>query len=157
MKKALGIVVFIIVCELAGFVGSLFTTPSIAGWYAGLTKPGFNPPGWVFAPVWTTLYALMGIAAWLVYDKGVKGADVKRALFVFVAQLVLNVLWSIMFFGAHQILGAFVIIVALWILILGTILRFHKISRPAAYLLVPYILWVGFATVLNASLYVLNR
>ncbi|MGB8959023.1 MAG: TspO/MBR family protein, partial [Candidatus Aminicenantales bacterium] len=109
------------------------------------------------APVWTTLYAMMGIAAWLVYDKGVRRTDVKRALFVFVAQLVLNVLWSIMFFGAHQILGAFVIIVALWILILGTILRFRKISKAAAYLLVPYLLWVGFATVLNASLYVLNR
>ncbi len=157
MKKALGIVVFIIVCELAGFVGSLFTTPSIAGWYAGLTKPAFNPPGWLFAPVWTILYALMGLAAWLVYDKGARRDDVKRALFVFVAQLILNVLWSIMFFGAHQILGAFVIIVALGILILGTILRFRKISLPAAYLLVPYILWVGFATVLNASLYVLNR
>ena len=99
----------------------------------------------------------MGLAAWLVYDKGVRRAEVKRALFVFVAQLILNVLWSIMFFGAHQILGAFVIIVALWILILGTILRFHKISKAAAYLLVPYLLWVGFATVLNASLYVLNR
>ena len=157
MKKALGIVVFIIVCELAGFVGSLFTTPSIPGWYAGLTKPPFNPPGWIFAPVWTTLYALMGLAAWLVYDKGVRRADVRRALFVFVVQLILNVLWSITFFGAHQILGAFVIIVALWILILGTILRFLKISKAAAYLLVPYLLWVSFATVLNVSLYVLNR
>lgn len=157
MKKGLGIFVAVLICELAGIVGSLFTAPSIPGWYAGLTKPPFNPPGWVFAPVWTILYALMGIAAWLVYDKGVRRADVKRALFVFVAQLVLNVLWSVMFFGAHQILGAVVIIVALWILILGTILRFHKISRPAAYLLVPYLLWVGFATVLNVSLYVLNR
>lgn len=157
MKKGLGIFVAVLICELAGIVGSLFTAPSIPGWYAGLTKPPFNPPGWVFAPVWTILYALMGIAAWLVYDKGVRRADVKRALFVFVAQLILNVLWSIMFFGAHQILGAVVIIVALWILILGTILRFHKISRPAAYLLVPYLLWVGFATVLNVSLYVLNR
>ncbi len=157
MKKALRIIGFVIVCELAGLIGSLFTTPSIAGWYAGLTKPAFNPPNWIFAPVWTTLYALMGLAAWLVYDKGVRRAEVKRALFVFLAQLILNVLWSVMFFGAHQILGAFVIIVALWILILGTILRFHKISKAAAYLLVPYVLWAGFATVLNASLYVLNR
>ena len=157
MKKALRIIGFVIVCELAGLIGSLFTTPSIAGWYAGLTKPAFNPPNWIFAPVWTTLYALMGLAAWLVYDKGVRRAEVKRALFVFLAQLILNVLWSVMFFGAHRILGAFVIIVALWILILGTILRFHKISKAAAYLLVPYVLWAGFATVLNASLYVLNR
>ena len=157
MKKALGIVVFIIVCELAGLTGSLFTTPAIPGWYAGLIKPVFNPPNWLFGPVWTTLYALMGLAAWLVYDKGIRRVDVKRALFVFVAQLILNVLWSIMFFGAHQILGAFVIIVALWILILGTILRFHKISKAAALLLVPYLLWVGFAMVLNVSLYILNR
>jgi len=157
MKKFLGIIGFVIVCELAGLMGSLFTTPSIPGWYAGLTKPAFNPPNWLFAPVWTVLYALMGLAAWLVYDKGVRRADVKRALFVFVAQLILNVGWSITFFGAHQILGAFVIIVALWILILGTILRFLKISKAAAFLLVPYLLWVGFATVLNVSLYVLNR
>jgi benzodiazapine receptor len=157
MKKGLGIVVAILICELAGFVGSFFTKPSIAGWYAGLTKPAFNPPGWLFAPVWITLYALMGIAAWLVYDKGIRRADVRRALFVFVAQLILNVLWSITFFGAHQILGAFVIIVALWILILGTILRFIKISKAAAGLLVPYLLWVGFALALNVSLYVLNR
>ena len=99
----------------------------------------------------------MGLAAWLVYDKGVRRSDVRRALFVFAAQLILNVLWSIMFFGAHQILGAFVIIVALWILILGAILRFLKISKAAAYLLVPYLLWVGFATVLNVSFYILNR
>jgi len=157
MKRSLGIFLSILICELAGLIGSLFTTPSIPGWYAGLIKPAFNPPNWLFGPVWITLYALMGLAAWLVYDKGVRRADVKRALFVFVAQLILNVLWSIMFFGAHQILGAFVIIVALWILILGTILRFLKISKAAAYLLVPYLLWVGFATVLNVSLYILNR
>lgn len=157
MKKGLGIFVAVLICELAGIAGSLFTAPAIAGWYAGLTKPAFNPPNWLFAPVWTSLYALMGLAAWLVYDKGARRDDVKRALFVFVVQLILNVLWSIMFFGAHQILGAFVIIVALWTLILGTILRFLKISKAAAYLLVPYLLWVSFATVLNASLYVLNR
>ncbi|HMA54960.1 MAG TPA: TspO/MBR family protein [Acidobacteriota bacterium] len=157
MKKGLRLFAAVLICELAGIIGSLFTAPSIPGWYAGLTKPSFNPPSWVFAPVWTILYALMGIAAWLVYEKGVRRPDVRRALFVFVAQLILNISWSIMFFGAHQILGAFVIIVALWILILGTILRFHKISKAAAFLLVPYFLWVGFATVLNASLYVLNR
>ncbi len=157
MKKGFRLFAAVLICELSGIIGSLFTTPAIPGWYAGLTKPAFNPPSWIFAPVWTILYALMGLAAWLVYDRGVRRADVKRALFVFVAQLILNVLWSIMFFGAHQILGAFVLIVALWILILGTILRFHKISKAGAYLLAPYLLWVGFATVLNASLYVLNR
>jgi tryptophan-rich sensory protein len=157
MKKALGIIVFVIVCELAGLMGSLFTTPSIPGWYAGLTKPAFNPPSWLFAPVWTILYAVMGIAAWLVYDKGIKSPEAKRALSLFATQLLLNILWSIVFFGAHRILGGVIVIVGLWVMILRTILLFYKISRPAACLLIPYILWVSFATVLNVSLYMLNR
>jgi len=157
MKKAAGIVVSIAVCELAGIVGSVFTMPAIPGWYAGLAKPSFNPPNWIFGPVWTLLYAMMGLAAYLVYEKGFKRPEVKKALAVFAAQLVMNTLWSIVFFGAHRILGAAVVIVLLWAMILATILLFHRISKAAAYLLVPYILWVSFATVLNASLYVLNR
>ena len=157
MKKAVTLIVFIVVCELAGILGSVFTTPSIPGWYAGLAKPSFNPPSWLFGPVWTILYALMGVAAWLVYEKGVKRPDVKKALSVFAAQLILNALWSIVFFGAQMILGAAVIIVLLGAMILLTIRLFGKISKPAAWLLVPYILWVSFATVLNISLYVLNR
>jgi translocator protein len=157
MKNALTLVVFIVICELAGILGSIFTMPSIPGWYAGLTKPAFNPPSWLFGPVWTLLYALMGLAAWLVYEKGAKRPDVKKALSVFAAQLILNALWSIVFFGAHMILGAVVVIILLWALILLTILLFWRISKPAAWLLVPYILWVSFASVLNVSLYVLNR
>jgi benzodiazapine receptor len=157
MKKATGILASIIICELAGIIGSIFTTPSIPGWYEGLSRPSFNPPNWLFAPVWTTLFALMGLAAYLVYEKGLKKPEVKRALSVFAFQLLLNMLWSIVFFGAHMILGAVVVIVLLWAMILATILLFHRISRAAAYLLVPYILWVSFASVLNISLYVLNR
>jgi benzodiazapine receptor len=157
MKKALGILGFVVICELAGFIGSVFTTPSIPGWYAALAKPPFNPPNWVFAPVWTTLYALMGIAAYLVYEKGPKKDEVRKALAVFAAQLVFNTLWSIVFFGAHMIFGAAIIIVILWGLIAVSIWLFSRISKVAAYLLVPYILWVSFATVLNISLYVLNR
>jgi len=157
MRKALGILVFVVICELAGVIGSVATAPSIPGWFAGLAKPAFNPPNWVFAPVWTILYALMGLAAYLVYGKGPGERRVRRALAVFVLQLVLNVLWSVVFFGAHQILGAVVVIVILWVLILVTILLFSRISRAAAYLLVPYILWVSFAAVLNISFYVLNR
>jgi tryptophan-rich sensory protein len=157
MRKAAGLVVSIAVCELAGVAGSLFTTPSIPGWYAGLVKPSFNPPDGVFAPVWTALYALMGLAAWLVYSKGAKRPDVKRALMVFAIQLLLNVLWSIVFFGAHRIFAAVVVILLLWAAILGTILLFHKIAKAAAYLLVPYILWVSFATVLTVSIFILNR
>jgi benzodiazapine receptor len=157
MKKALTIVLFVAACELAGIIGSVFTMPSIPGWYAGLVKPSFNPPNGVFGPVWTTLYALMGLAAWMVYDKRAKSPASRKALAVFVAQLIFNVLWSIAFFGAHQILGAFVVIVALWVLIAGTIRLFWKISKPAGLLLGPYLLWVSFAAVLNAALYVLNR
>jgi len=157
LKKAAGIIVAIVVCELAGIIGSLFTTPSIPGWYAGLVKPSFNPPAWVFAPVWTTLYAMMGLAAWLVYEKGLKRPEVKKALAVFAVQLVLNTLWSIVFFGAHQLLGAVIVIVLLWATILWAILLFLKISKAAAWLLVPYILWVSFATVLTVTIYVLNR
>jgi len=157
MKKIVGIVAFVVICELAGVAGSLFTRPAIPGWYAGLAKPAFNPPDWIFGPVWITLYALMGIAAWLVYVRGTERPEVKRALFAFAAQLVLNVLWTVMFFGARHILGAFVIIVALLIVIAGLIPRFHRISKTAAWLLAPYALWVGFAAVLNASIYVLNR
>jgi len=157
VKKALRILIFVLVCELAGFVGSVFTTPSIPGWYAGLVKPSFNPPNWIFAPVWTILYVLMGIAAYLVYDKGLRRKDVRKALAVFAGQLVLNALWSIVFFGAHLILGAAGVIVLLWAMILASIWLFSRISKAAAYLLVPYILWVSFATVLNISLYVLNR
>jgi benzodiazapine receptor len=157
MKRALRILAFILVCELAGIIGSFFTAPSIPGWYAGLAKPPFNPPGWVFAPVWTILYALMGLAAYLVYEKGPQRSDVRKALVVFAGQLLLNALWSVVFFGTHLILGAAVVIILLWGMIVGTIWLFSRLSKAAAYLLVPYILWVSFATVLNISLYVLNR
>ncbi len=157
MKKVLGILAFVLICELAGIIGSVFTTPSIPGWYAALAKPPFNPPNWVFAPVWTTLYALMGISAYLVYEKGSRRKEVRKALAIFGGQLLLNMLWSIVFFGAHMILGAAIIIVFLWGMIVASIWLFFRISKPAAYLLAPYLLWVSFATVLNISLYVLNR
>jgi translocator protein len=157
VKKVLWLVLFIAVCELAGIIGAVFTMPEIPGWYAGLTKPAFSPPDWLFGPVWTALYALMGVAAYLVYAKGFAKPEVKTALSVFAAQLVLNTSWSIVFFGAHRILGAAIVIVGLWVMILRTILLFDKISRPAAALLVPYVLWVSFAAVLNISFYVLNH
>jgi translocator protein len=157
MKKGLGILISIVICELAGAVGAIFTGPSIPGWYAGLVKPPFNPPNWLFGPVWTLLYALMGIAAYLVYEKRRKEPKVRTALIVFAAQLALNALWSPVFFGAHALLGAALVIVLLWATILASIVLFSKISKAAAWLLVPYILWVSFATVLNISLYVLNR
>jgi translocator protein len=157
VKRTLRILGFILVCLLAGFIGSIFTTPSVPGWYAGLVKPSFNPPNWIFGPVWTVLYILMGLSAYLVYEKGPKNRGVRTALVVFAGQLVLNALWSIVFFGAHMILGAAVLIVVLGAMIAASIWLFSKISKAAAYLLVPYILWVSFAAVLNISLYGLNR
>ncbi len=158
------LIIAIVVSELAGIIGSVFTTPSIAGWYAGIVKPALNPPAWVFGPVWTTLFALIGIAAFLVWKKGLDRRDVKIALGIFLGQLVLNTLWSIIFFGSTSLtinglnnIGiALIEIVFLWLAILATIISFAKISKPAAWLLVPYILWVSFAMYLNYAIYISN-
>ena len=150
------LIIAIVVSELAGIIGSVFTTPSIAGWYAMLVRPTLNPPAWVFGPVWTTLFALMGIAAFLVWKKGLERRDVKIALGIFIGQLVLNTLWSIIFFGLHSPGAAFVEIIFLWLAILATIIAFAKISKPAVWLLVPYILWVSFAAYLNFAIWILN-
>ncbi len=143
--------IMVLACELAGIVGSIFTIPAIAGWYAGLTKSAFAPPSWVFGPAWTTLYFLMGVAAYLIWRKG----EV-RALYVFWAQLTANVLWSYFFFGMHNPALALFDIVLLWVLIFWTIAIFAKISRSAAYMLIPYIAWVSFAAYLNYSIWMLN-
>ena len=150
------VVISIFVAELAGIVGAGFTAPSIAGWYASLVKPELNPPAWVFGPVWTTLYALMGIAAFLVWRKGWARRDVKIALGIFVVQLILNTLWSVIFFGLHSAGGALIEIILLWLAILFTIVTFAKISKTCVWLLLPYILWVGFAAYLNYMIWVLN-
>ena len=150
------LVIAIIVSELAGVVGSVFTTPSIEGWYASLTFPSIAPPNWVFGPVWTTLFALMGIAAFLVWKRGLERKDVKVALGIFIVQLVLNTLWSIIFFGYHSPGGALIEIIILWLAILATIISFYRISKPSAYLLLPYILWVSFAAYLNYLIWMLN-
>ena len=151
------LVIAITVPETAGIIGLIFTTPAISsGWYATLTKPALNPPVWVFGPVWTTLYALMGIAVFLVWRAGWERKDVKAALGIFGLQLFLNAIWSVIFFGLHNPGWALVDIAALWLTIVWTIVVFYKISKPAAYLLVPYILWVSFAVYLNYSIWMLN-
>lgn len=141
----------IIICELAGVVGSIFTTPAIKSWYLYLPKPDLAPPNWVFAPVWTTLFALMGLAAYLVWRKKWNSKEKRKALFVFALQLVLNTIWSGLFFGLKNIGLAFFELVLLWLSIAATIYYFSKISRAAAWLLVPYIMWVSFAGYLNLS------
>ncbi len=149
-------IIAIVFSELAGLIGSIFTAPAIRGWYTTLNKPSFNPPSWVFGPVWTTLFALMGIAAFLVWKKGWKRKDVKIALGIFIGQLVLNTLWSIIFFGLQNPGGAFVEVILLWLAIIATIIAFARISKAAAWLLAPYIAWVSFAAYLNFTIWMLN-
>jgi benzodiazapine receptor len=151
------LVVSIIVCQLAGVIGGIFTASSVGTWYTTLIKPAFNPPNWLFSPVWICLYALMGVALFLVWKRGFQTEGVKNALFFFGLQLALNTLWSVLFFGLKMPFAAFVEIAILWCLILITLLKFKKISRLAGLLLVPYILWVSFAAVLNFFLWHLNR
>ena len=146
----------VITCELAGVIGSLFTISAIPTWYATLAKPALNPPSWIFGPVWTTLYLLMGIAAFLVWRKGLDRKDVRKALGVFLIQLALNAIWSIIFFGLHSPFAALIDIVLMWLAIVWTMTLFYRISKPATWLLVPYILWVSFATYLNYSIWILN-
>lgn len=143
------------VCQLAGVVGAVFTVSQVQIWYPTLIKPPLNPPAWLFGPVWAGLYLLMGIALYLVWESHSK--DKSRALWLFAVQLALNAIWSPVFFGAHSIGSALAIIVLMWSAIVMTILIFKKISKPAAALLVPYILWVSFATYLNFALWWLNK
>jgi benzodiazapine receptor len=154
MKTILKLIICIAVCQLAGVIGSFFTMESGSIWYTALNKPALNPPNWIFAPVWITLYTLMGISLFLVINKGLSRPGVKSSILFFAIQLLLNGLWSIIFFGMHLILAALIIIIMLWIFILMCIIKFKRVSPVAAYLLVPYILWVSFAAYLNYSLYV---
>lgn len=150
------VAVAVVISNLAGAIGSLFTFSVIPNWYAGLVKPSLNPPNWLFGPVWTTLYVLMGVAAGMVWSKGLESRGVKLALAVFIIQLILNSLWSVIFFGWHQLGLALVEIILLWVVILINIILFYRISPIAGYLLLPYIFWVSFATYLNYSLWRLN-
>jgi len=156
LKAIIKLLVSIAVCQCAGLIGSVFTMSAIPIWYATLQKPSFTPPNWLFAPAWGTLYLLMGISAFLIWRRGLADKQVKIALMVFAIQLILNALWSVAFFGFESPLSGVIVIVVLWLAILLTILRFSKISLVAAILLLPYLLWVSFASVLNISIWVLN-
>ena len=156
LLDSLRLVICIVVCQLAGVVGSVFTVKSIPTWYAALQKPSFTPPNWLFGPAWITLYLLMAIAAFLVWRKGLGERHVQWALITFLVQLVLNALWSVVFFGLQSPLSGVIVIAGLWIVILFTTIRFFRIATWAGALLLPYILWVSFAAVLNASIWLLN-
>ena len=144
------------ICYLAAAVGSAFTALSVDTWYAGLVKPPFSPPGWFIGAVWTVLYLLMGISLFLVLEKDRDRPEVKQGVSLFSIQLCLNVIWSLLFFGLRSPFLALIGILLLWGSVAATLLQFLKISRTAAYLLVPYLVWVTVATGLNAGILLLN-
>jgi tryptophan-rich sensory protein len=141
---------------LAGMIGSLFTTPAITTWYARLQKPFYTPPNWVFGPVWTVLYILMGISLYLIVQNGLEKRAVQQGVVIFSAQLAINALWSMAFFGMQSPLYGLITILVLLSLITATLVSFWRISKPAAALLVPYLCWVCLATALNAMILILN-
>jgi len=155
-KRIVYITVSVLVCLAIGFLSSIATQSSVNDWYLTLNKPSFTPPNYLFAPVWTALYIMMGVAAGIVWPKGYHHIWVKTALYHFVFQLLLNALWSIVFFGLKNPLAGMVVILALLTMIILTIKWFKVISKPAALLLVPYVLWVAFASALNYKIWELN-
>lgn len=158
MSKYVKINISVVVCVLVGFLSGFATQSSIKTWFLNINKPFFNPPSWVFAPVWTILYIMMGVAFGLIWSSDLKdNALLKKAMVIFGIQLFLNALWSILFFGLCNPLLAFIEILLLWLMIFETIKAFKPIESVASKLLYPYLAWVSFATILNGSIWWLNR
>ncbi|KQB38139.1 Benzodiazepine receptor TspO [Flavobacterium daejeonense] len=158
MNKITKILIVVVTCLAVGYFSGIVTRSAISDWYPTLVKPVFNPPNWVFAPVWTLLYIMMGVAAGLVWNRiDFEKEIVKKALIVFAIQLGLNALWSYLFFGLHNPMLAGLEIILLWLMIYETYLQFSKINKISGYLFIPYLAWVSFAAVLNASIWWLNR
>ena len=157
MEKYLRIIYVVAICLAIGYLSSLVTQSSITTWYPTIEKPIFNPPNWVFAPVWTLLYIMMGVSGGIIWNKLESNKTaVKKALFFFTAQLLLNALWSYLFFGLNNILLALIEIILLWLIIYETYVLFKQLDKTAGRLLIPYLAWVGFATILTGSIYFLN-
>lgn len=150
------IIAAILLCNIIGGLGSFVTITGPGSWYASLVKPSFTPPGWVFAPVWITLFTLMGIALYVIWESGRERREVKIALGIFAVQFALNVLWSFLFFGMRSPLLGLIDIVILWVMIAATIATFYRVKKIAAYLLIPYICWVSIATALTYNILILN-
>ncbi len=150
------IILSILICQAAGIIGAIFTSTSVSTWYITLIKPEFTPPGSVISAVWIMLFTLMGISLFLVWREGLNRPEVRNVLYIFAAQLIVNVLWSGAFFGLRSPMAGMIVIAVLWALILFTIIRFWPVSRTAAILLFPYILWVSYAAFLNYSIWRLN-
>lgn len=158
IKSLPKLIISIILCQIIGASGSIFTFPNIPTWYASLVKPFFSPPNWIFGPVWTLLFLLMGIALYLVWTNSEKKLKKQKStsIILFGVQFFFNVLWSYLFFGLRNPFLGLIGILILWIFIVATIISFYKISKKSAYLLIPYLLWVSFATILNFSIMLLN-
>ena len=158
MNKITKILIVVVTCLAIGYFSGTVTRSAITDWYPTLEKPIFNPPNWVFAPVWSMLYIMMGVAAGLVWNRiDFEKELVKKALILFAIQLALNALWSYLFFGLHNPMLAGLEIIVLWLFIYETYLQFSKINKIAGYLFIPYLAWVSFAAVLNISIWWLNR
>lgn len=157
MKSFFKFVIAILLPEFVGSVSAFFTVSSISNWYQFLRKPAFSPPNYIFGPVWTMLYLFMGISFYLIWIKGWKNQKVKKALTFFFIQLTFNFVWSLLFFGLRFPLLGLIDIIILWVMILLTIMKFQKISKIASYFMIPYLLWVTFASLLNLSIVILNR
>ena len=155
-EDAIKLILSISACQVAGSMGSIFTNMSVSTWYLTLVKPWFIPPAGFIPAVWILLFTLMGISLFMVWREGFSRPEVKLAIYVFAAQLVVNILWSAAFFGLRSPFAGLVVIIVLWITILLTIVKFWPVSRNAALLLVPYIFWVSFAAYLNYSFLMLN-
>jgi benzodiazapine receptor len=156
-QRITNIIVWITICLAVSILGALFSKNASSDWYNELVKPQFMPPAWVFGIVWPILYIFMGIAASIVWQAGIQRREVKTAIILFFAQLILNLLWTPIFFGLYMIGFALLDIVILWFFILLTIITFWKVKKLSALFLIPYICWVTFAIFLNASIFVLNR
>jgi tryptophan-rich sensory protein len=156
MSNTIKLIISIAIPLIIGGSSGFFTTAEIPGWYQTINKPSWNPPSWIFGPVWTTLYILMGIALFLIWRSDSNPEFKRTAIMLFAIQLVLNFFWSFIFFKQHQIGLALVEIIAMWLFILLTIFSFAKINNLAAWLLVPYISWVSFASILNYTIWKLN-
>lgn len=158
MNKITRILTVVVTCLCIGYFSGIITRESIEVWYPTLVKPGFNPPNWIFAPVWSTLYVMMGIAAGMVWNRiETDRINVRKGLQFFAIQLALNFLWSYLFFGLHNPLLALVELIVLWLMIFETYVVFKKVDKIAGMLLLPYLAWVSFAGILNAAIFWLNR
>lgn len=157
MQKIVRIILVVCTCVAVGYLSGEVTKDSVGSWYPTLEKPFFNPPNWLFAPVWTILYIMMGVAGGMVWNHiETQPKEVKKAFLFFVIQLALNALWSYLFFGLRNPLLALIEIIVLWLMVYETYVVFKPINKTAAWLLLPYLAWVAFATLLNASIWWLN-